>query len=92
MMDKPNNIKSSCQLTDTVQIEVPVAKLEELFRLGMLCAADLRSLNDVSKRCIWELCLTSCAKKLSCIPSPEICADPQIEAILVQNDHPAGNR
>ena len=50
----------------TVQIEIGVAMLEALFNKGELCAFDIRCLNCESKQCIWNLCLTSCAKRMRC--------------------------
>lgn len=49
---------------DLVQLEISVKKLESLFNSGDLCAADIRCLNCTSKTCIWNLCLTSCAKRM----------------------------
>lgn len=49
-----------------VQIEIEVDKLESLFNEGILCATDFRSLNDESKQSIWNLCLTTCVKRLNC--------------------------
>ena len=51
---------------NTVQIEIGIEKLESLFSKGQLCASDFRCLNCESKKCIWNLCLTSCAKRMQC--------------------------
>lgn len=51
---------------NVVQIEIGIEKLESLFNDGELCAADFRCLNCVSKKCVWNLCLTSCAKRMRC--------------------------
>ena len=51
---------------NTVQIEIGIEKLESLFNKGDLCAADIRCLNCESKKCIWNLCLTSCARRMEC--------------------------
>jgi len=48
---------------DRVQIEVEAEKLENLLSNGVLCAADLRCLNRDSKKCIWAMCLNSCANR-----------------------------
>ena len=49
---------------DVVQIEMSVEKLESLFNKGELCATDFRCLNCESKAFIWNLCLTSCARRM----------------------------
>ena len=46
--------------SDSVQIELDVEKLAYLFSIGVLCAADLRCLNQTSKKRVWALCLESC--------------------------------
>ena len=51
---------------DTVQIEIGVEKLESLFNKGELCVSDFSCLNCGSKKCIWNLCLTACAKRMHC--------------------------
>lgn len=57
-------IRNSYQ--DLVQLEISLKKLETLFNNGDICAADVRCLNCSSKTCIWNLCLTSCAKRMHC--------------------------
>lgn len=52
----------SSENQDVVQIEIEVEKLELLFNKGELCAYDFRCLNCKSKKYIWSLCLTSCAR------------------------------
>jgi hypothetical protein len=51
---------------DVVQLEIGLDKLEALFNKGELCAADVRCLNGTSKRCIRNLCLTMCARRMQC--------------------------
>jgi hypothetical protein len=51
---------------DVVQLEIGLDKLEALFNTGALCAADLRCLNCASKECIWNLCLSVCARRMQC--------------------------
>jgi len=51
---------------NVVQIEIGIDKLESLFNKGQLCATDFRCLNCESKKCIWDLCLASCAKRMQC--------------------------
>lgn len=51
---------------NAVQIEIGIEKLESLFSKGQLCTTDFRCLNCESKKCIWNLCLTSCAKRMQC--------------------------
>lgn len=48
------------------QIEIGLNKLERLFNEGHLCAAEIRCLNAQSKKKVWGLCLSSCAKSLHC--------------------------
>jgi hypothetical protein len=63
----PNeDLSMSGENQDTVQIEIGVEKLESLFNKGELCVFDFRCLNCESKKCIWNLCLTSCAKRMHC--------------------------
>ena len=50
-----------------VQLEITLERLELLFNKGLLCAVDVSPLNSESKTCIWNLCLSSCVKKLSCM-------------------------
>ena len=49
-----------------VQLEIHIEKLELLFSKGVICATDLRPLNSQSKISLWNLCLSSCAKKFQC--------------------------
>ena len=49
-----------------VQLEIGIDKIESLFNQGDLCASDIRCLNCESKKCIWNLCLSLCAKKMTC--------------------------
>ena len=51
---------------DVVQIEIGIEKLESLFNKGEVCATDFRCMNCESKKCIWNLCLTSCARRMQC--------------------------
>ncbi|TEW55547.1 hypothetical protein E2R68_03940 [Psychromonas sp. RZ22] len=54
----------------TIQLEIDKDKLMYLFEQGVLCAADFRCLNSISKQQVAELCLSNCAKHLqstSCI-------------------------
>lgn len=52
----------------TIQIEIDKDKLQYLFELGVLCAADFRCLDSDSKQQVTQLCLTNCAKRLKAIP------------------------
>ncbi len=45
---------------DTVRLEIKTEVLNQLLRNGYLCAADLKSLDKDSKRCLWDLCLKNC--------------------------------
>ncbi|PIE82752.1 MAG: hypothetical protein CSA09_05540 [Candidatus Contendobacter odensis] len=49
---------------DFVQLEIKIEKLKTLFSKGELCAAEFRCLNCESKKCVWDLCLSTCAKKI----------------------------
>jgi hypothetical protein len=49
-----------------VQLEIGLDRLESLFNQGELCAADVRCLNCASRVCIWNLCLTVCARRMQC--------------------------
>jgi len=52
-----------------IQLEISIEKLESLFNKGELCAAEINCLNYESKKCIWNLCLSSCAKRMLCNPA-----------------------
>ena len=54
------------QKKTVVQLEITLERLELLFNKGLLCAVDVSPLNSESKACIWDLCLSSCVKKLQC--------------------------
>lgn len=56
----------SSEKQDVVQIEIKIDKLESLFSKGEICATEIRCLNCESKKCIWSLCLTSCARRMQC--------------------------
>jgi hypothetical protein len=43
-----------------VQVEIGLDKLASLFRQGVLCATEVRCLNDHSKESVWQLCLNNC--------------------------------
>jgi len=49
-----------------VQLEISLDKLTILFESGLICAAEIGCLNSVSKQYVSDLCLRSCAKKMSC--------------------------
>ncbi len=65
-----------------VQLEIEVEKLESLFNNGELCVVDVRPLNRESKNSLWDLCLSSCAKRLQCralfIEPPKPCSHKSI--------------
>jgi hypothetical protein len=49
-----------------VQLELSLEKLALLFENGLICAAEIRCLTADSKQKISDLCLRSCAKRISC--------------------------
>ncbi|PKG38731.1 hypothetical protein [Psychromonas sp. Urea-02u-13] len=49
-----------------VQLEVSLEKLAILFESGLICAAEIRCLTAHSKQQVSDLCLRSCAKRISC--------------------------
>ncbi|RXJ72090.1 hypothetical protein CS022_17600 [Veronia nyctiphanis] len=49
----------------SVQLDIPLSKLEQLFEQGGLCAAEFRCMNKQSKLLIQALCLNHCKKRLS---------------------------
>jgi hypothetical protein len=55
--------QKSAPEAESVQIEVPLDKLRSLMNKGELCASEIRSLNNESKKYIWNLCLSSCLQK-----------------------------
>lgn len=48
--------------TMTVQLEIDEGKLAQLFEQGVLCAADFRCLNMLSKKQVTQICLKNCIK------------------------------
>ncbi len=87
-MEHSNQNNVSAQPSDVVQLEINLAKLEELFRLGVICAADIRSLNSESKQSVWKLCLSACAKRMLCTPivvHAETHLNTQVESIAVRD-------
>ncbi|MEI6896555.1 MAG: hypothetical protein V5786_03520 [Psychromonas sp.] len=51
---------------ELVQLEIKLDKLAILFESGLICAAEIRCLTAMSKQRVSDLCLSSCAKKISC--------------------------
>jgi hypothetical protein len=49
-----------------VKIEIDKERLGMLIASGQLCVADIRSLDQASKKILWKLCLRSCSKLLRC--------------------------
>lgn len=58
-----NNANTS---KERVQLEISLDKLALLFESGLICAAEIRCLTADSKQHVSDLCLSSCAKKISC--------------------------
>lgn len=58
------NSASTYQAPEVVQLEIKIEKLEALFNKGELNAVDVRCLNCISKKCLWNLCLRTCAKRM----------------------------
>ncbi|NRB38611.1 MAG: hypothetical protein HRU20_09110 [Pseudomonadales bacterium] len=56
-------INQCTKQTERLQLEIDVDKLESLLDKGELCAADLRCLNSGSKTRLWNLCLSTCARR-----------------------------
>ncbi|WP_022941290.1 hypothetical protein [Psychromonas hadalis] len=59
-------IKDKAQQAELVQLEISVEKLTLLFESGLICAAEIRCLTAQSKQHISKMCLSACAKKISC--------------------------
>ncbi len=49
---------------DTVNVELPLSLLESLLAEGLLCIAQLRSLDAHSHQSLKKLCLECCAKRV----------------------------
>ncbi len=60
-----------------VNITIEVTKLQALFNKGELCAVDVKPMDSRSKAYLWDLCLTSCVKRLQChvvrVEQPKSC-------------------
>jgi len=57
---------------DTVKVEIELALLQQLFQQGVLCPAQVSCLDETSKRLLWDLCLSSCAKRKQCNVLPMV--------------------
>lgn len=61
-----------------VNVTIEVEKLQALFNKGELCVADIKPLDSQSKAYLWDLCLSSCAKRLRCnvvlVEQPKTCS------------------
>jgi hypothetical protein len=55
--------------TKSVRVEIPEETMARLLDKGQACAADFRCLDYISKKCLWRLCLESCARRMR--QSPE---------------------
>ncbi|MCU8032244.1 hypothetical protein L5M38_13720 [Shewanella sp. SM101] len=49
-----------------VKIEIDKERLGMLIASGQLCVADIRSLDQASKKILWKLCLRIGSKRLRC--------------------------
>ncbi|WP_044413909.1 hypothetical protein [Thiomicrospira microaerophila] len=74
--------------TSTINLALSEIKLIELFRLGVLCAADLHCLDTVSRDAVQRICLQTCAKALchqcDCKACPMQSVKPQQIKWLIQ--------
>ncbi|WP_413701718.1 hypothetical protein ACLKMH_09255 [Psychromonas sp. KJ10-10] len=50
----------------SVQLEISIEKLAYLIESGAICAGEIRCLTADSKQQVSALCLSSCAKNISC--------------------------
>lgn len=50
----------------SVQLEISIEKLAHLFEIGAICAGEIRCLTADSKQQVSALCLSSCAKNITC--------------------------
>ena len=67
--------KKADNTQDVVQLEISTQTLEKLFNKGELCAAEIRCLNEQSKKQVRKLCLTSCTKRIEySVVALEFCA------------------
>ncbi|AEG32383.1 hypothetical protein [Thiomicrospira cyclica] len=61
-----------------IHLALSEAKLAELFRLGVLCAADVDCLDVTSRDQVQRLCLQTCAQQLCAVcPSRSTCSKGQ---------------
>lgn len=49
-----------------IKLEISIEKLALLFESGVICAAEIRCLTAYSKQQVSDLCLRSCAKRITC--------------------------
>ena len=60
------NISGTAVNKDKVQLEISRDKLALLFESGLICAAEIHCLTAQSKKHVSDLCLSCCAKKMTC--------------------------
>lgn len=64
--------------TTKVNLALSATKVAELFRLGVLCAADIECLDVQTRDQVQRLCLESCVQQLCGVcPSRETCSKGQ---------------
>ncbi|MCL1065695.1 hypothetical protein L2735_02590 [Shewanella olleyana] len=52
-----------------LNISIPLDKMAALIQAGHLCVADVKSLDNETKKKLWQLCLMSCKQRVHCYES-----------------------
>ncbi|MFT6927113.1 MAG: hypothetical protein ACJAZP_002742 [Psychromonas sp.] len=48
----------------TIQLKIDKNKLMKLSEQGVICAADFKCIDPISKQLVMQLCLKNCAKRM----------------------------
>lgn len=65
LLFKTNNQACDKQEIEVLRFEISCKKMKALFLNHQICAADIRCLDENSKRCLKKLCLKTCLHNTS---------------------------
>ena len=49
---------------EKLRIEIDAVAIERMIESGILSASDMRCLNCESKKCVWNMCLKICSRRM----------------------------
>jgi hypothetical protein len=61
--NKPDYLVKRNETSNHLRFEISAEKMNELLAHRLICAADVRCLDNNSKQCLKKLCLTTCLYK-----------------------------